>query len=108
MLRELHAEDYVDKVYGRGLHVVLLYTEDEAGLWRQAMRSLEPLVDRFRTSSRVNIWVCKIEDAADAEAVQVAKLPQFRIFANGSETHTEIGVMDGESVLNRVFAAEEG
>jgi hypothetical protein len=107
MVKVLAASDYLDVVYERGLHVVLLYCDDDSRLGVRAVHSLEPVDSRFHGSRNVHLWVCRIETPEDAEAVQVARLPQYRFFLNGSEKHSHVGVMDSEEILHRMFAIEE-
>lgn len=107
MIEQLKAEDYLDVVYGRGLHVVLLYCFDDSMLWEMALRSLEPVESRFRGSRNVYLWTCLIQNEQGAESVQVVRMPQYRFFLNGSEKNSHVGVMEAEHILHRIFTIEE-
>ncbi len=104
---QLSTAGYIDAVYGHGLHVVVLYCEDSSGLWRRALTEISSVAGRFHDSRNVHIWGCCIATREDAENVQVVKLPQTRFFLNGSECHSEVGVMSEQQVLAKIFAIED-
>ena len=104
MVDALAPGDYLEKPYEKGIHVVLLHCEDTVGLWRQAMASMETVSHRFYGSPNVRLWECVIRTPEDAEAVEVARMPQFRFFLNGAEHYTYTGVMSPEEIARRIFA----
>ena len=107
MIRDLKAADYLDHAYGPGVNIVVLYRQDDLGLYRDALTQLDLIEHHLHGSPHIHLWRCSIETPEDAEAVQVVKLPQVRFFLRGSERFSHVGVMDADVLLNRIFVIEE-
>ncbi len=105
MISELNPDLYLDEVYTRGLHIVLLHRGDD--LFREAVSQLRAVVPRLYSSDHVKMWTCQIETAEHAELIQVVKLPQVRFFRNGSEMHSHVGVMNSDAILEQIYQTEK-
>ena len=105
-MEQITAQEYLDKVYGPGIHVVLIY-RNEDDLYREAVSQFKLLEHRIYGSRHIHLWKCCIETPDDAATVQIVRLPQIRFFMNGSEKFSHLGVMETEMMLNRIFIIEE-
>jgi Rps23 Pro-64 3,4-dihydroxylase Tpa1-like proline 4-hydroxylase len=105
-MESLLAQAYLDTVYGPGIHVVLIY-RDEDDLYREAASQFKLLEHRIYGSRHIHLWKCHIDTPEDAATVQIVRLPQIRFFMNGSERFGHLGVMEVEAMLNRIFIIEE-
>ena len=104
MIRLLLPSRYLDEVYAKGIHVVLLHTGDR--LFKKSLVELDLLDRRLNDKEQIYLWECKIKTEADCIAVQACRYPQVRFFINGSEKRSRLGVMSSKELLDQIHILE--
>jgi len=102
VVRRLEIDRYYDEPYGPGLHVVLLYRQDD--LAEEAIEALELVAERLHDPG-ARYWAARITDEDDAVAVQACRFPQYRVLRDGSELCAIVGCCEAVDLLNRVQEA---
>lgn len=95
-MREISPGRYFDEPYGPGRHVVLLHLDDD--LYRRASRGVCRVEAR---TQGVRFWSMRVT-RGDLGTVQACRFPQYRLFRDGSEVDSRVGLLDDDGLLGLI------
>lgn len=104
MISEIGSDRYYDEAFGPGIRVVLLHIGGP--LYVEARSQVLQATHRLHSLRHCRFFMCQIENENDAELIQVVKVPQLRFFRSGSEVHTNVGIMQSEDIVEKVYSIE--